>query len=842
MATIQEYIADHLRQRLEDCRVLVVYDPEQRYREIVVGLSGDGCEVVDGSQSTILGREQAMDAWLKLADGKEVKQLLVYLPLKVPVKDEEKQQNPYQIFAIGGGLFPDGDGESYQALCRRAIPDQAGQVDQLFAAGIPDFATINNLMQGGGSWPKLRTVLKAESATEIVVALLSPADTIKTALNQDDAWVPEVKEFLRSILHLQLKTKGKKWQSISDELWRYLLYSEFVFDLPVALPAELKDVPRAPDSCRDIVYAICDILRDMEKHQQNYMEAARRTEEELSLSERVQEVDDLGSRDTFEFEERTFVRRFSKVVLAGDYGQAAEILKERQNSIWVRQITERQAVWTVADWASRLIIQTGDIKERVKRLKDDLDGIFHFYIDCFRQLDLLHRNMERAAADTLGELEDLEQLLDTARAHYLAAAEALQAKFIKCVAVEGWPLGGPPSNSDVFATFVAPWLKDRKKTALFMVDALRYELAAELEADIAGKFKTEFHAVCAQLPTVTAVGMAALLPEANGNLELRCDKGKIIPYLKGTKVFAPKDRLAYAQSVYGDQCAMIDLDKLVKQRRIKLAAQVNLLLVKTTNIDEFGEISPSDALILLPRILSKIIAGISKLEQLGFERVVIGTDHGFILIHDQQAGDQVPKPPGDWQAIKERCLLGSGSPAAGVMVFETGNVSIPGDCSHYAVPKTFGTFAKTKPYFHQGLSLQECVLPVICVELANSKRGRTAKLTLQLSYKGGTTNKITTRRPMIEIIALSGEPDLFGTPLEIEMRLEAYSKNDLVGEATSCQYLNQANNLIQIKAGQAIKVPLKMLDDFQGTFEVRAINPETLANYATLKLKTDYME
>jgi len=842
MATIQEYISNHLINRLENCRSLVVYDPEQRYREIVTTLAGEDCVVIDGSQSTILGREQALDTWRDMAAGSDVQYLLVYLPIKSPVYDEEKQQNPYQIFEIGGGRFPDGDGESYPALCRKATPEQAGQIDQLFAAGIPDFATINSLMQGGGSWPKLRTLLKAESATEILVSILSPADAIKTALNQDNTWVPEVKEFLYSTLQLQLKTNGRKWQSISDEIWRYVLYSEFVFDLPVDLPEELKDVPRAPDTCRDIVYTICDTLRGMDKYQQSYMEAARRTAEELHLWERVEEVDDFGQRDTFEFEERTFVKRFSDAIRAGKYGKASEILKGRQHSIWVCQTTERQAIWTVAGWASQLIIQVDDIRDGVNKIGNDLSGIFHFYTDQFRQIDLLHRNMERAISDTLGELENLELLIDAARAQYLEVAESLQAKFIGGVTEEGWPLSGPLRNNDVFDKFVAPWLKDRKKTALFMVDALRYELAAELEADISGKYKTEFHAVCAQLPTVTSVGMAALLPEVNGHLELQCDQGKIIPRIKGAKVVTPKDRLAYAQSIYGDLCTMIDLDKLVKQKTIKLAPQTNLLLVKTTDIDAFGEIKPYDALMLLPRIISKIIAGISKLEKLGFERVVIGTDHGFILIHDQQAGDQVAKPPGDWLINKERCLLGRGSSSPGIAVFETSDVSISGDCSHYAVPKTFGTFSKTKPYFHQGLSLQECVLPVICVELIDSRKSRVAKIALQLSYRSGATNKITTRRPMIEISAFTSEPDLFGTPLEIEIRLEAYNQKELVGEATSCQYLNQANNLIRIKAGQAIKVPLKMLDDFQGSFEVRAINPETLVNYATVKLKTYYLE
>ncbi len=840
MATIQKYITDHLLQRLERCRSLMVYDPEQRYREIVASFAGDDSVVVDGSKSTILGREQAFDAWRQIGTGGKIKYLLVYLPVKAPVLDEEKQRNPYQIFEIGGGRFPDGDGESYQALCRKAAPGQSGQIDKLFATGVPDFATVNNLIQSGGNWPKLRTLLKAESATEIVVTLLSPTDAIKGSLNQDDGWVPEAREFLRTVLEMHLKTRGKKWQSIGDELWRYVLFSEFVFDLPVNLPEDLKDVPRAPDTCRDIIYTICDILRGTDKHQHAYMEAACRTERELRLRDRVQDIDDFGERDTFEFEERSFVKRFSQAVLEGKYGDASEILQGRQNSIWVRQTTERQAIWTVADWASQLIIQADDMQGEVNQVGADIKAIFNFYTDQFRLTDMLHRNMERAISDTLGEVENLAQLIDVARSRYLDVAEALQAKFMAGVTREGWPVSGPLRNNDVFDTFVAPWLKDRKKTALFMVDALRYELAAELEADISGKYKTEFHAVCAQLPTVTSVGMAALLPAVNSHIKLQCDQGKIIPWIKEVKVVTPKDRLGYVKSIYGDLCVMIDLDKLVKQKTVKLAPQVNLLLIKTTDIDAFGETSPYDALSLLPRIISKIIAGISKLEKMGFERVVIGTDHGFILIHDQQAGDQVPKPPGDWKIIKERCLLGSGSSAPGIALFETADVSIAGDCSHYAVPKTFGTFSRTKPYFHQGLSLQECVLPVICIELEGTRKTN-AVVRITLSYKGGSTRKITTRRPMIEISAFV-QKDLFAGSTEIEFQLEAYSNKEVVGEAASCQHVNPANNLVRIKPGQAIKVPLKMNEDFTGNFEVRAINPETMVNYSTLKLKTDYLE
>ena len=840
MATIQEYISNHLKMRVTECHSLVVYDQDQRYGDVVSSLSDDTCILIDASQSTILGREKALDVWREMAADKDVKYLIIYLPYKEPVRDEEKLQNPYQIFEIGGGRFPESDGESYQALCHKAAPDQITQIDQLFAAGIPDFATINNLIQGGSSWPKLRTILKAESTSEIIVSFLSPIDSIKNTLNQDETWVLEAREFFQATLQLQLKTNGKKWQSISDEVWRYVLYSEFVFDLPVDLPEALKDVPKAPKPCKDVVYAICDILRSTDRHQESYMDCARRTAKELQLKERVKDIEDLGQRDTFEFEERTFVKRFSDAVLSENYSVASEILKARQRSIWVRQTTDRQAIWTVADWSSQLIIQAIDIRDSLNQVGTHLVEIFNFYTDRFRLVDRLHRNMERAISDTLGELENLELLIDGARELYFETAEALQSKFMDGVIREGWPVSGPLRNNDVFNEFVAPWLKDRKMTALFMVDALRYELAAELESKLSEKYKSEFHAACAQLPTITAVGMASLLPEVNGFMKLQCEGGQVIPVIKDAKVSVPQDRLAYVKSIYGERVEMIDLDKLVKQKKLKFSDKTNLLLVKTTDIDAFGETNPYDALMLLPRILGKIIAGISKLEKMGFERVIIGTDHGFILIHDQKPGDQVTKPPGEWLVNKERCLLGTGSSSPGMAVFPVADISISGNFSHYAVPRTFGTFSKTKPYFHQGLSLQECVLPVISIELADTRKNEPAKIEVRISYKGGSTNKITTRRPMIEVSAFSDT--LFDTPTEVEIQLEAYSNKEIVGEVASCPHLNPANNLLMIKPGQAIKVPLKMMEDYSGSFEVRAINPETLVNYSTLKLKTDYLE
>ena len=170
---------------------------------------------------------------------------MVYLPIKRPSKGQERQKDPYQVFALGGGEFPQSDGESYQALCRQAAPDLAPQVDKLFEADIPDFVTVNNPIAGKANWPQLKTLLDAESAAEILTAVMSPSPKQKSALSQSIAWVAEFKQFLAAVVDYRLKTKSSKLTTISNELWRFILFSEFTLDLPGELPKVLKDVPRA---------------------------------------------------------------------------------------------------------------------------------------------------------------------------------------------------------------------------------------------------------------------------------------------------------------------------------------------------------------------------------------------------------------------------------------------------------------------------------------------------------------------------------------------------------------------------------------------------------------------
>ncbi len=436
---IADFIKQYFLKKLEKSSCMVIYDPACRYKELVQGMAGDGFKIIDGTASTILGRETAMDAWRDLAEQKDgLKYLIIYLPIKKPIKEQEKQRNPYQIFAIGGSEFPADDGDEYKALCHKAMPDHVTEIDKLFAAGMPDFATIDAL-EKGNSWPTLRTMLKEESPREILVAFLSPSDAQKRALDADASWVPEFIQFAATTLGLKLRTKGTKWASISEELGRYVLFSEFVFDLPGDLPEELKSVPAAPEAYRDIVYSVCEALRSSDKHEVAYMDMANRIEAQLNIEKRMSQVEDLGQKDTFAFEERTFLLVFVKNVLAGSIGKAQDVANIRRNSIWVRNTDERQILWTIAERALELLNEIDAINASLGMNFTDLSGIFSAYTDRLQKVDKLQRNFEQAVADSDGQCDPLSEFIEVTRKQYLEFIENIQKAFIEFVQKEGWP-------------------------------------------------------------------------------------------------------------------------------------------------------------------------------------------------------------------------------------------------------------------------------------------------------------------------------------------------------------------------------------------------------------------
>ncbi|MBC6943505.1 MAG: PglZ domain-containing protein [Xanthomonadales bacterium] len=841
--SIAEFIRENvLRPRLKQAGALVVYDPDKRYREQCFDLAADKVRVVDASESSIESREAALLALREVGQPKApLECVLIYVPAKRPETDEQKQADPFALYAECGAVFPQDDGDEYLSLCLRARPDHATEIRQVFATSPsgPTFAVIDAI-GGGVSWPQLRATLRVESGREILAALLAPTTSQSEALKGQEGWVQEARDFLRATLGLSVKTRGKTWSALADELWRYVLFSEFVFDLPVALPDTLKGVPHAPMEARPIVEDVCDRLRSDPKSRAAYIERAEAIEVELNLTDLCGAIEDLGERDTFPFEERTFLRTAIKGIVSGDTDATRCVLTRHKSSVWLGK-GESQAQWELVRSGLSLVEACDDFERQLPDHARSQAELIDFYLGSLREADRLQREFEQAAGDFLDPHGLMHEVISQARARYRRLAEKVQGVFVKHLETAGWPPTGRLANADAFDRLVADRLKESgRKVAYLMVDALRYELGVALEKLLAEDGPVELQAAYAQLPTITLVGMASLLPGARTGLTLELANDSLAPKLAGAPVSNVPQRMGVLAKRYGDRFAEMPLGDFVRGKP-KIAETVDLLVLRSTEIDSQLESNPETTLGLIPGTLKLIRVALHKLRGMGFKEAVIVTDHGFFLNAQAEAGDVCVKPQGKWPVnAHDRMMLGDGTADGHSLVVSAEKLGIRGDFTQVALPRSMAPYRSGHLYFHGGASLAEAVVPVLVARLDTAAHAELRKVVVELSYKNGA-KRITTRLPVIEVILVAD--DMFSQDMSVEILLEAQdSKGNVVGEPRPGGDVNPATRTVTLIPNQRKQIALRMDDEFRGKFKVVALNPTTLVAYSNLALETDYTE
>lgn len=841
--TISEFIRESvLRPRLSEFGCLVVYDPYRRYRDQCLDLMKDGVSVIDASKSSIESREAALKVLCDfgqygiLNDG-----LLIYVPFKRPETDEQKQVDPFALYAECGTVFPRDDGDEYLSLCLRARPDYSTEIRQLFSASsvAPSFSVVDAI-GGGIGWPQLRTSLRAESGREILAALLSPTNSQLDGLKSQTAWDQEARDFLKATLGMTLKTRGKTWVSLADELWRYILFSEFVFDLPVDLPDPLKGVPHAPIEARPIIEDVCNRLRSDQNLHAVYVERAEAIENDLNLDEICKGLNDLGKTDTFPFEERAFLKLTIEGILNGDADLARKILTRQKSSIWISK-GESQAQWELVRTGLTLIEASEDFERQLlDHSRSQLD-LIDFYLSSLREVDRHQREFEQSVGDFIDHHDLMTKVISFARARYRRLVEKVQVVFMKHIETSGWPPIGRLANADTFDKLVGSRLKESgHKVAYIMVDALRYELGVVLEKMLSEDGPVELLAAYAQLPTITLVGMASLLPGAGNALSLELEDDNLVPKIDGISVGNVSRRMEAIRRHYGDRFNEMTLNDFVRNKS-QISKNIDLLVLRSTEIDSHLESNPETTLGLIPGTLKLIRVALDLLRKQGFREAVIVTDHGFFLNAHAEAGDVCVKPQGTWLInAHDRMMFGNGVSDNHNLVMSAERLGVKGDIAQVALPRSMAPYRAGHLYFHGGASLSEAVVPVLVVKLDVDNQPGIRKPIVELAYKN-EAKKITTRLPVIEVTLTSD--DIFSQGLHLEILLEAQDlKGNVVGEPRPGGDVNPATQTVTLMQGQRKQIALRMDDDFRGKFIIKVLNPTTLAAYSSLALETDYTE
>lgn len=624
---------------------------------------------------------------------------------------------------------------------------------------------------------------------------------------------------------------------MADELWRFVLYSEFAFDLPCELPESLGDVPRAVDEARPLVEDLCDRLRGFDPTKSLYIARAEAIERELDLPTACQGIEDLGVRDTFPFEERSFFGQAVDALKRDNIDKLRRMLDRHTHSVWVGR-GENQAQWQLLQGALSLIEACEDAERQLPDYSRSQEDLIDFYISSLREVDRLQREFEQAECDLLIQEDGVEEVVPLARDAYRKLIDKVQRLFVGHLEKSGWPPAGRLANADVFDKLIAPKIQESgRRVALLLIDALRYELGVELQKHLAEDGQVEMQAAFAQLPTIAPVGMASLLPEAGSELKLLRRDDRVGVALGDQDLPQATQRLDVLRRRYGQRFAEMPLADFVRSKA-SLSKTVELLVIRSNDMDEEFESDLEIGLSRVSHTIQRVIAAIHKLRTLGFHDALIVTDHGFYLNTGAQPGNVCSKPPGNWIGVHDRMLLGEGVDDPANFVVPAQSVSVRGDFSKVAGPRALVAYRAGQQYLHGGASLEEAVVPVIAMRLQTVEEKAVRQPTVSLSYKRGA-KKITTRLPVIEIVARQG--DLFSTNTMVEILLEAQDKKgSVVGEAKPGGAVNSATRTVSLRPGATEQVTLKMDLEFEGKFTVKALDPTTLTIFSKIDLETDY--
>lgn len=321
---------------------------------------------------------------------------------------------------------------------------------------------------------------------------------------------------------------------------------------------------------------------------------------------------------------------------------------------------------------------------------------------------------------------------------------------------------------------------DLGETAILFVDALRIDLADSLLARLDQPTRSvPTRLALASLPSKTPVGMASLLPRAATDLVVFSKNGKLRAEIGGKDVSTPNGRIEHLRFCVPNIEAG-ELKTVTETQLRQWATSRKPVLLMTRDIDDSGEIAANVAPDLFEELVSDLARTVTVLHRAGYRRVVIGTDHGFLLI---PSGIDLPQRPapgtGGELTSSTRYAVGPISADADCIGFEPSQMGRSGG-SNVVVPKGLATFSVGGPrhrFVHGGLSPQECVLRFVVSEVAGPQR---VPVQVRLSRIANVSSMILF--VPVEVTTPSGP----AAPRRV--RIEAHAGSQVIGRSETAAY------------------------------------------------------
>lgn len=789
MGLVSQHVVSLIDRQVQEHGVVVWYDPERAYSGLAANLSLPETTVsrYDGSFFRL---RHEID---HLMNGEQPPRLVVY----VPMEQADTHHALIELEAAGvvmrPGQQPPSRNTKLAVVARNALrpllgDEQLKEIERQVESGKLSLADLNALVEKGKglSTALLTLIFGTSNPQEVAIAFLS-SDRHDSEIERKNA-----QDNLCNLLSMNYDIDlpaSAPLPTLRERLARHVLLTDLLAGLGRHVPAYLSSVkiattPGSVDACVRLARS----WRNSRDARDSYVVVANKVERDYNLAQFQFESQAITGVDTFLAVEMALLRYVEAELLKQARLDLLEIATSRQSRFWAEMEPAIQARWALVAAAAEVLLEAHRVAREIKKPPTTLPDLLKAYSDrdqpwCL--LDTHYRHMESRKNnfefDSGGEHQGLEKLITKAEQQYTEVGGDLAKQFVTHFAKAQHPIQGLLKQRDIFETLVKPRL-ERGKVAYVWVDALRFEMARELARLLKDDFELDLQPAVGTAPTITEIGMAALLPKADQSFKVASvNGGKLAVEIGGRLIKDRKDRLAFLKEHAGVPVYDCKLDDLLPKpsKKVKEGIQsAQLVLVTSQEIDDLGEGDYiAQARLMMDGVLGQLRRAFRILADHGMTTIIVAADHGHLFADEIGEDMKIEAPGGNTADLRRRVWVGVGGTAEpSYLRTPLRALGVDSDLE-LATPWTFAVFKSkggSRAYFHGGLSPQEVIIPVLTLH-SKPKMESTATSTKWELTPG--TAKLTTRFLSVQITGEQRKSSLFEfEPPKVRVEIRANKK------------------------------------------------------------------
>jgi hypothetical protein len=833
MHTLHDYVAQQLADKVKSRHVVVWYDERGEFQPFVDEVRGGPRAVSEPVLVTVAGGKTRLAEYAGSM-----------FELRAVVESHIGEDTPSSVVVYVPGIARDRHASVLMEL-EKAGTTWEPQLKQLaknvllkkYTLGVVDemlpfdrkvtYEDLARAVDGNaGSEPPsiLRSIFHDASGNDGLLAMWLANDLRDAEIESKDA-TRELTKLVRALVGLELSPDAllPKLRAVTT---RYVLANEFRLDLSCDAPKSMDGVPK-PHSKTDEA-AVRDVARLVRLgFPEAYTALADRVEEELSLKSADLPPDALGAIETFRFEEQALLRHAATLTSNSKFSEALELVTEREHCFWLDRDLSRKSQWEAARRMAELGSIAVEVRMSVSKTSGGAAAWLNAYVskDGWFRLDQAQRRLEAWVANLDDEPE--ERPLGVVRRAYEDACYAMADGFTKALIKAGWTVPGSLHQTRVWSEIVAD---KPKPVAYFLVDAMRFEMGVELAERLPKSSEVSVRAAIGALPSITPIGMAALMPGASASFSVvehddkltACIEASYLPDLASRKKFA---------AARVPKLVDLTLDELLSLQPSKLAKKLGgsqVVMIRSQEIDHAGETGFTfQARQVMDTVIDNLARAIRKLASAGIEHVVVSADHGHLFFaHDRDESMRTDAPGGDTVELHRRCWIGRGGATP------AGCVRVPASALGYAsdldfvFPTGAGVFKAggDLAFHHGGTSLQEMVVPVLTVR---TKTGEPTPPTTGPVTASSLPDAVTNRIFSVTFTFGGRQMMLSATGIQVRPLLMAAGKQvGAVGMAVDARF-DRETGCVMLEPSKPVTVAFLLTDESVASLRVVVQDPTT---------------